>query len=64
MIELCKTIQLPLVLIGGKEDSEQAENLISAFKNETEKYILNTCGKCTLNQSASLIKEATITDCP
>lgn len=60
MIELCKTIQLPLVLVGGKEDSEQAENLISAFKNETEKYILNTCGKCTLNQSASLIKEATI----
>lgn len=60
MIELCEKIDLPLVLIGGKEDTEQAEKLVFAFENKANKQILNTCGKCTLNQSASLIKGASI----
>ena len=66
MIELCQTIKLPLVLIGGKEDFEMGEKLISTFylsipkiENQTLK-IFNTCGKCKLNQSASLIQNSTI----
>ena len=66
MIELCQTIKLPLVLIGGKEDFEMGEKLISAvclptskIKNQTSE-IFNTCGKCSLNQSASLIQNSNI----
>lgn len=57
MIELCQTIQLPLVLIGGKEDVVISEQLIINSKNI---LIFDTCGKCNLNQSASIIKNAKI----
>lgn len=57
MIELCKTIQLPLVLIGGKEDSVMSEQL---SVNSEIAPIFDTCGKCNLNQSASLIQNASI----
>jgi ADP-heptose:LPS heptosyltransferase len=55
MIELCKTIKLPLVLIGGKEDVVISKQLSVISTN-----IFDTCGKCNLNQSASLIKNAKI----
>ncbi|MCU0468864.1 MAG: glycosyltransferase family 9 protein [Arcicella sp.] len=55
MIELCKTISQPLVLVGGKEDSVISEQLSVISTN-----IFDTCGKCNLNQSASLIKNANI----
>jgi ADP-heptose:LPS heptosyltransferase len=57
MIELCQTIQLPLVLIGGKEDSVISEQLSVISKNS---LIFDTCGKCNLNQSASLIKNSKV----
>ena len=59
MIELCQTIKLPLVLIGGKEDFEMGENLISAMYLPNSK-IFNACGKCSLNESASLIQNSKI----
>jgi heptosyltransferase-2 len=66
MVELCKTIKLPLVLVGGKEDFEIGEKLISAVYLPTSKIenytskIFNTCGKMNLNQSASIIQKAVI----
>jgi ADP-heptose:LPS heptosyltransferase len=57
MIELCQTIQLPLVLIGGKEDVVISEQLSVISKNN---LIFDTCGKCNLNQSASIIKNSKI----
>ena len=57
MIELCQTIQLPLVLIGGKEDAVISEQL-SVISEIAP--IFDTCGKCNLNQSASIIKNASI----
>ncbi|MDZ7897733.1 MAG: glycosyltransferase family 9 protein [Arcicella sp.] len=57
MIELCQTIQLPLVLIGGKEDSVISEQLSVVSKNN---IIFDTCGKCNLNQSASIIKNSRV----
>ncbi len=57
MIKLCKTIQLPLVLIGGKEDSVISEQLsVISTKNP----IFDTCGKCNLNQSAYIIQNSEI----
>lgn len=62
MIELCKTIQLPLVLIGGKEDSVISDQLLVNSEQISNGFstILDTCGKCNLNQSASIIQNASI----
>ena len=62
MIELYKTIQLPLVLIGGKEDSVISEQLLIIRKNNQKDFplIFDTCGKMSLNQSASIIQNAEI----
>lgn len=57
MVELCKTIKLPLVLIGGKEDTVISEQLSVSIKNIP---IFDACGKMNLNQSASIIQKAEI----
>jgi len=54
MIELCKKINRPVVLLGGKEDFDHGEQIL----NELQGSIFNTCGKLNLNQSASLLKKA------
>jgi len=54
MVELCKKINKPIVLLGGKEDFDNGERIL----NELQESIFNTCGKLNLNQSASLIKKA------
>jgi ADP-heptose:LPS heptosyltransferase len=56
MIELCQTIQKPLILIGGKEDFEQGEQVVSELQGK--KIILNLCGKLNLNQSASVVEQS------
>jgi ADP-heptose:LPS heptosyltransferase len=56
MIELCQTIQKPLILIGGKEDFEQGEQLVSELQGK--KITLNLCGKLNLNQSASIVEQS------
>ena len=72
MIELCDKINKPIVLLGGKEDVENARQIESFFerKKSHEQYeegllalnkktiIYNACGKFNLNQSASLVKGA------
>ncbi len=72
MIELCDKINKPIVLLGGKEDTEVGDK-IEAFFERTETseametgleelgkktVIYNGCGKFNLNQSASLVKQA------
>ncbi|MCU0445323.1 MAG: glycosyltransferase family 9 protein [Microscillaceae bacterium] len=56
LVELCQKIDYPLVLIGGKEDEAAGEQLLNYFAQKLP--ILNACGKYTLNQSASLVKQA------
>lgn len=55
IISICKKINQPIVLLGGKEDAGRAE----LIKNAQGATIYNACGKYNLNQSASLIKQAT-----
>ncbi|MBX3255959.1 MAG: glycosyltransferase family 9 protein [Chitinophagaceae bacterium] len=52
--ELCKKIDHPIVLVGGKEDFEEgkAVNDIDPVK------IYNACGKFSLNESADIIRRA------
>lgn len=51
--EICSFAQLPLVLVGGKEDREQAEQLCREVP-----MLMNLCGELSLNQSAYLISQA------
>jgi ADP-heptose:LPS heptosyltransferase len=75
MIELCQTIHLPLVLIGGKEDVVIGDRLAPSaprggtFESKSsekvpplgaEGAIISLCGKLNLNQSASIIQNARI----
>ena len=54
IIEICNQIELPIFLIGGKEDVERGELIVS--KSTT--YVVNLCGKLNLNQSASIVRQA------
>lgn len=51
---LCQEIKIPIILIGGNEDMQNAKQLelIDNFK------IFNACGKFSISQSASIIKRA------
>ncbi|WP_128544024.1 glycosyltransferase family 9 protein [Larkinella soli] len=57
MIELCRKINYPVVLLGGKEDFDAGE----AVRLELgDRRIYNACGKYNLNQSASLLQQSTL----
>ena len=54
LIELCKLIEKPLVLLGGKEEREKAEQVVEQCGDK----VYNACGLYNINQSAALIKLA------
>lgn len=51
IIELCKKINKPIVLLGGEEDVQRGEEIASTVGDQ----VWSGCGKFNLNQSASLI---------
>lgn len=53
IISIINKINRPVLLVGGSEDFERAEQII-AHTNNT----INTCGKYSILQSASIIKQA------
>ncbi|OJV20177.1 MAG: glycosyl transferase [Dyadobacter sp. 50-39] len=57
MIELCRKINHPVILLGGPEDAEAGEAIRNALGNT---QIFNACGKYNFNQSASLIRKSLI----
>ncbi len=54
LIELCRLIKQPVVLLGGPDDMERGETISAASGDN----IFNGCGKFKLDQSAFLIKMA------
>jgi heptosyltransferase-2 len=54
LIELCKQISLPIILIGGKEDVLNG----TSIEKEVGSNVYNACGKYNLFESASIIKQA------
>jgi ADP-heptose:LPS heptosyltransferase len=61
MIELCQKINQPIILLGGKEDFENGEKIKnSLFIVHSSLLIFNGCGKFNLNQSASLLNQASL----
>jgi ADP-heptose:LPS heptosyltransferase len=55
IIEICDKIKLPIVLLGGKDDVENGQ----LIENQTIGKVINLCGKLNLNQSASVVRQAT-----
>lgn len=54
LLEISKNNKRPLVLLGGKEDTEIANQVAIAY----EEKVINLCGVLNLNQSASVIRQA------
>lgn len=52
--ELCRSIEKPVLLLGGKEDADKATQVIELLGNQ----VFNGCGKFNINQSASLVAQA------
>lgn len=57
IIDVCKLSPFPVILLGGKEDFAQGEEVAAQFKN-SDKNVLNACGAYSLHQSASLVQQS------
>ncbi len=55
MILLCDGLKSPVILLGGEEDHKDAAHILQSTKN---KNVHNICGKYSINQSASIIKQS------
>ena len=55
IISICKKLAQPIILLGGKEDYERG----AAIEKAVGQFIYNACGRYNLNQSASIIRQAT-----
>ncbi len=56
IISICNKLDLPVVLLGGMEDKAVA-NII---QEKCGKNIFNACGEFSINQSASIVKQANL----
>lgn len=56
IIQICERINLPVVLLGGDQDVEAAREIAVAVGRR----VVNACGRLNINQSASLVKHATL----
>lgn len=54
LVEFCKTIDHPIILLGGKEDRENGDRICAADPIK----IYNACGKFSLNESADIVRKA------
>lgn len=55
VIDICRLLHLPVILLGGPEDKERGEQIANAKGVNA----LNACGIYSLMQSASLVRQAT-----
>jgi ADP-heptose:LPS heptosyltransferase len=54
IISICSKINYPVVLLGGFEDKPTGEEIAAKFKGK----VFSSCGKTTVGQSASLVKQS------
>ena len=61
MIRLCHLLNKPVILLGGKDEIEKAENIMHGVEKLN---VVNACGKLNLLQSASVISQASVVITP
>lgn len=54
MIEICKKVELPIILLGGNEDQRVAKFI----EDKLDQKIINGCGKYSIHESASIVSQA------
>jgi len=54
IISVCNSIDKPIILLGGVEDKDRADRIISQCGSN----VINGCGKYTINQSASVVRQS------
>ena len=54
IISVCKSLEKPVVLLGGKEDKDRGDRIAGQCGSS----VINGCGIYTINQSASLIRQS------
>lgn len=54
IIEICNGLNHPVTLLGGEEDAQNGEEISIGSSN----HVFNACGKFSLNQSASILKQS------
>lgn len=57
IMEICKLIDLPILLLGGKEEQQTATEVVAACTNQV---IVSACGQVGINQSADLVRQARV----
>jgi len=57
LVKLCHLLEFPVVILGGPEDRERGEHLVSSLPG---KEIFNGCGLYSIHQSASLVRQARV----
>lgn len=55
IIEVCKLSNMPILLLGGKDDIERGEQIVAAVGGHK---VYNACGQYSLASSASLVRQA------
>jgi len=55
VVEICKQLRRPVILMGGKEDAARGERILGYSSNSR---VMNACGKYTISQSASLVRQS------
>ncbi len=56
IISVLKKINYPVFILGGKEDKGEGEKIASVF----DRNVYNGCGKYSINQSASIVRQAKV----
>ncbi|MEY4594087.1 MAG: hypothetical protein RIQ47_497 [Bacteroidota bacterium] len=54
LIGICRQLQQPVILLGGKEDAENGKRIAEA----SGAHVLNGCGQFSLNESAAIVASA------
>ncbi len=54
ILEVCRRMKRPVILLGGPDDAEKGERIAVA----SGENVYNACGKLSINQSASVIRQA------
>lgn len=52
--DVCRKVSLPVVLLGGAEDAERGARI----EKQVGSRVYNSCGRFSVNQSASLVRQA------
>ena len=54
VVEVCRNVSRPVILLGGKEDAERGRRIEQLAGSS----VFNACGRFSINQSASLIRQS------